>query len=73
MTEKKPFGFEVQDIRLGGVIQRLKHCKKTIEKYLAGEIDKIDELEQEILAPLGAEGGKIGYNYYGVLPTASVL
>ena len=30
-TEKKPFGFEVQDIRLGGVKQRVAHCKRVYQ------------------------------------------
>lgn len=73
MNEKKPFGFEVQDIRIGGVIQRVKHCKRTLERYLDGNLAKVDELEQEILAPFGTDSGKIGWNCYGILPTASVL
>ena len=69
-TEKKPFGFEVQDIRLGGVKQRVAHCKRRLENYLAGKEERIPELEEEILQPLGMSGDGIGYNYYGVLPTA---
>lgn len=68
--EKKPFGFEVQDIRIGGVIQRLRHCKRKLERYLSGAEKSIPELEQEILEPLGMTGENVGYNYYGVLPTA---
>ena len=70
-TEKKPFGFEVQDIRLGGVKQRVAHCKRRLENYLAGKEERIPELEEEILQPLGMSGDGIGYNYYGVLPTAN--
>lgn len=46
--ECKPFGFEVQDARIGGVIQRLKHAKKRLDDYIQGKIDKIDELEAEV-------------------------
>ena len=46
--ECKPFGFEVQDARIGGVIQRLKHAKKRLDDYVQGKIDKIDELEAEV-------------------------
>ena len=70
-TEKKPFGFEVQDIRLGGVKQRVAHCKRRLENYLTGKEESIPELEEEILQPLGMSGDGIGYNYYGVLPTAN--
>lgn len=73
MTEKKPFGFEVQDIRIGGVKQRLAHCKKRLEKYVSGKVENIPELEQEILQPLGMSGDGIGYNYYGVLPTVNSI
>lgn len=73
MKERKTFGFEVQDIRIGGLLQRIKRCKRTLENYLDGKIDKIEELEQEILPPFGVEGKRIGHNFYGTLPTACVL
>ncbi len=47
--ENKPNGFDVQDIRLGGLIQRLLHCRKIIKDYLCGNTDCIPELEQEVL------------------------
>ena len=49
--ENKPFGFEIQDIRLGGLIQRVKHCAKSLTDYSSGKLDKIAELEEELLAP----------------------
>ncbi len=45
--ENKPHGFDVQDMRLGGLIMRMKNCCNTIEEYLAGDISVIDELEEE--------------------------
>jgi len=50
--DNKPHGFEVQDARLGGLIQRLKTCKSRLDAYLKGKIDKIEELEDEILSQL---------------------
>lgn len=47
--ENKPQGFNVQDVRLGGLIMRLKNCKKTLEEYLGGKIDTILELDDELL------------------------
>ena len=47
--ENKPFGFEPQDIRLGGLIMRMKNCCNTIEEYLAGDASAILELEEESL------------------------
>jgi len=48
-AENKPFGFEVMDIRMGGLIQRAKSCKNRILKYTSGEIKEIPELTQPIL------------------------
>ena len=47
--ENKPHGFEVQDQRIGGLIMRLKSCRKRIIAYLSGELNSIPELEEEIL------------------------
>ena len=47
--ENKPFGWEVQDMRLGGLITRLKTCKKRLQSYISGETERIDELEEELL------------------------
>jgi hypothetical protein len=48
-TVNKPHGFDVQDMRIGGVIQRVKSCKARIEAYINGEILEIPELSEEIL------------------------
>ncbi len=53
MYEKKPQGFEVQDIRLGGVIQRLRSCQERLLEYVNGEADSILELEEELLQENG--------------------
>lgn len=47
--ENKPFGWEIQDVRIGGLIRRIKTCGERIEKYLAGEITTIEELDNELL------------------------
>ena len=73
MRERKPFGFEIQDIRIGGVIQRVKHCKRMLEKYLNGELEQVAELEEEILPPFGWQHGKVSGSWYGNLPTTGVL
>ncbi len=44
-TENKPNGFEVHEIRIGGVIARTKSCKNRILAYISGKIDRIEELE----------------------------
>ena len=47
--ENKPHGFNVQDVRIGGVIMRLKNGKALLEEYLDGKMDRIEELEEELL------------------------
>ena len=46
LKEKKPHGFDVQDIRLGGLRQRLVSCRERLLQYANGEIDRIEELEE---------------------------
>lgn len=47
--EKKPQGFEVQDVRLGGLMQRLKNCRKRLELFLEGKVNNIPELEEKVV------------------------
>ncbi len=49
MAENKPHGFDVQDLRLGGLMQRVRHAKRVLERYLADETDRIEELEAPVL------------------------
>jgi len=46
MSTYKPFGFEVLDIRYGGVIQRLKSSLERIKAYIDGDIEIIEELSE---------------------------
>lgn len=47
--ENKTHGFEVMDIRLGGLKQRIISCKRRLLKYINGEITTIAELEEPVL------------------------
>ncbi len=49
--ENKPFGFEVQDIRIGGLIHRVKHCMNDLNDFLKGKVASLPELEEYQLAP----------------------
>ena len=49
--ENKPFGFETQCQRLGGLIFRLEYVAKQLNAYLNGEISTLPELEQKRLKP----------------------
>ena len=48
-TENKPQGFQVQDTRLGGLMQRMQNCLDMLIAYRDGKIDAIPELEEEIV------------------------
>ena len=47
--ENKPCGFDVQDVRLGAVIQRTQSCRRRLLDYVNGKIDSIPELEEELI------------------------
>lgn len=47
--ECKLYGFEKHDIRLGGLICRVKHCREILQQYIDGVIDRIEPLEERIL------------------------
>ena len=49
MTDMKPYGWEVQTARLGGLESRILDCKQRLEEYLSGKTDRIPELEETIL------------------------
>lgn len=45
----KPFGYEVIDVRFGGLKERMQTAKLRITAYLDGSVDSLEELEQEDL------------------------
>jgi hypothetical protein len=49
MQYNKPFGWEVHDVRYGGLIARFETTKERISDYLSGSISAIEELEEERL------------------------
>ena len=46
MAYNKPFGWEVHDVRYGGLMIRFDTVRERITAYLAGEIEHIEELEE---------------------------
>lgn len=52
--ENEPFGWEIQDVRLGGLILRIRSCADRLEKYVEGKISAVEELEENIL-PFGSD------------------
>lgn len=71
MYENKAFGWEVQEIRLGGLEARLVGCLNRLEEFLAGKIECIEELEQQTLPNLHKNG--FMYQNYREIATPSEL
>lgn len=69
--ENKPQGFEVQDIRLGGLMRRLSTCKQRLQAYIEGQINCIEELEEDILEYYG--GKQLAHNCYAELVSMSKI
>ena len=44
--DNKPHGFDVQDIRIGGLIIRIESCKQRLMDFTDGKIQAIEELEE---------------------------
>ncbi len=76
MWENKPHGFDVIDIRLGGLKQRMIHAKQRITQYINGEIDCIEELETPLLEVnngITGFGETISYCSWSQTATANVV
>lgn len=72
----KPFGWEVIDIRYGGVLTRMETAKYRLSEYLNGEIDVLPELEEERLyfeGPYPMSEDALGRNNYRQIVTAGDL
>ncbi|MEH7119198.1 beta-N-acetylhexosaminidase [Neobacillus vireti] len=69
----KPFGWEVIDIRYGGIITRIDSVKFRIEEWLEGKIPRMEELEEKRLrhdGPWEIVDGLVGGNVYHRIVTA---
>jgi len=78
MKYNSAFGWEVHDIRIGGMLCRLDTAKMRIEAYLNGEIDRIEELEAERLPFFTGAfteniGGSFSWNGYTSFSTVNHL
>ena len=73
----KPFGWEVLDIRYGGLIARLDTAVYRLKEWLDGKIPKIEELEEERLYFEGPypmpKDASLGRNIYKRIVTAGNL
>lgn len=80
MEYNKPFGWEVHDIRYGGLLMRFDTVKERINDYLEGRIQGIGELEEERLYIQESDkyipdkiGERFLWNRYPLLATANIL
>ncbi|MDC3413822.1 beta-N-acetylhexosaminidase [Aquibacillus sp. 3ASR75-11] len=76
LDRNKPFGWEVLDIRYGGVITRMATAQYRTKQWLEGQIKRIDELEetrQYFHHPDSFFEGTVGRNTYKRIATASPL
>lgn len=75
--DNKRCGFEVQDIRLGGLSRRIRHCREILERYLAGGLNCIEELESPALDLRGNgerfEKKPVCFNSWAETVSANVL
>lgn len=70
MKDNKPYGWDIQEMRLGGLKARLTDCIQRLEEYLGGKVKSIPELEEELL-PYATWGSQ--YNLYRGFVTVSQL
>lgn len=72
--DNKQYGFEIHDARLGGLIQRLKNCKRRLSEYAAGQSERIEELEEKVL-PCESQDDKnqICYNVWSHIISAGIV
>lgn len=69
----KPFGFDVQQLRIGGMMLRIKDSRKRIYEYLNGDIDKLEELESKDLPFDDPSCGLRGSNFWHRIVSKSVF
>ncbi|WP_416147288.1 beta-N-acetylhexosaminidase [Salipaludibacillus sp. HK11] len=75
-STNKPFGWEVLEIRYGGLSARLETVHHRMEKWIKGDIAEVEELEEERLefeGPYEMPSGSLGRNIYKRIVTASDL
>ncbi len=78
MTDYKPFGFEVQNVRLGGLQNRFKYVQEKLKAYLSGKISTIEELDakqekQGLLWRSDSDIDKATLNNWGVIVSNCVV
>lgn len=62
--DNKPNGFESYEIRIGGMIERVKRCRKRQGKYLCGKLAPIEELEEKLVETEEMKQGLLCWKLY---------
>ena len=70
LLENGPTGFDVQDIRIGGLLQRIDSCRRRLLDYASGKLCEIPELAFELLPDVIPERS---YKTYGKIVTPNRL
>lgn len=74
----KPFGWEVLDMRYGGLLSRLDSVIQRLNDYLEGRVEHIEELEEErlffdgIQRPQAGVGPGFAYNYHRIVSAGAL-
>ena len=72
----KPFGWEIIDIRYGGVLTRIDTVEHRLDQWLTGNLDTLEELDADRLpfeGPYPMPEGSLGRNLYHRIATAGNL
>jgi hexosaminidase len=77
MKTCKPFGWEIMDIRYGGMMVRIDTAVYRLNAYLNGELNKLDELEEERLymdGPRNESSTTLGHagSYNSIVSTSNL-
>ncbi len=72
MTENKCQGLEVMSTRFGGVIRRIEFVRRRLLDYCNGKLDRIEELECEIL-PYGEKEESTDVIWYSEMTTCGYV
>ena len=64
MMHNKPLGWEANDMHYGATLSRFETAKARISAYVKGDIDAIEELEEERLYRIGGEGFDGNFVWY---------
>ena len=74
----KPYGLEISNIRLGGLISRIKYVKTRLLSFINGEVTVIPELEEKLLDKNGGltahyDTSPLLDNTWGAIVTINLL